>query len=153
MLLKRLREHKGYFTFNMMPIIDIVLLLIIFFMFVCRYIAAENFAIRVPDEATNAITDATETPGFVTVSVWFDEDEDLLYCAVGVEVMDITDGVDITAIVELINSNITDDVENAIVNLRMNQELVFSQYADVIKAISNSNATDLSIAAFEDVKD
>jgi biopolymer transport protein ExbD len=153
MLLKRIREQKAYFAFNMMPIIDIVLLLIIFFIFVCRYIAAENFVILVPDEATNAISDVTENPGLVTVSVWFDHDEDLLYCAVGTEIVDVTEGVDMTRVISLINGRIAEKGENAIVSLRMNKDLVFAQYSDIIKAISNSNATDISIAAFEDQKD
>jgi biopolymer transport protein ExbD len=152
MLLKRIREHKGYFTFNMMPIIDIVMLLIIFFMFVCRYIEAENFAILVPDEATNAITDEQD-PGFITVSVWLDDYEDLFYCAVGAEVIDITDGVDITSVMSLINGRIDEDNENTIVNLRMNRDIRFNRYSDIIKAISASNATDIAIAALDDSKD
>ncbi len=36
-------------TFNMTPIIDIVFLLIIFFLVVCQFIEAENFPVAVPD--------------------------------------------------------------------------------------------------------
>ncbi len=152
MKLTRVREHKSYLVFNMMPIIDIVLLLIIFFMFVCRYIAAENFAVRVPDEATNALNE-TESSDFVTVSVWFDDFEDRLYCAIGAESVDITEGADVMDLASKINTRAADVGEDAVVNLRMNEELVFQQYEDVIKAISISNAKDLSIAAFEKKKE
>ena len=51
MLLKKVIHFKSYLTFNMTPVIDIVFLLIIFFVFTFRYITAENFTIIVPDEA------------------------------------------------------------------------------------------------------
>ena len=41
------REESG--SFNMTPIIDIVFLLIIFFLVVCQFIEAENFPVAVPD--------------------------------------------------------------------------------------------------------
>ncbi len=153
MLLKRIREHKSYFTLNMMPIIDIVMLLIIFFVFVCRYIAAENFAIRVPDEATNALAETDETAKFITVSVWFDEFDIRYFCAVGAEVFDITGGVDITEITAAINASAVRAGDEAVVNIRMDKDMVFRQYSDIITAISNSTAEDLHIAAFDRIKD
>ncbi len=151
MLLKRVIHFKSYLTFNMMPIIDIVLLLIIFFMFVCRYIAAENFDISVPDEATYALTDETEMPNLITLSVWYDDYEEQLLCAVGSDIIDITDGIDTARLVELINQYCEKlETGSAVINLRMNKDMVFKDYSGIITAVSLSNVKELSIAAMEE---
>ena len=41
-------------SFDMTPIIDVVFLLIIFFMLVCQFIAAEQFQVEVPDQISSA---------------------------------------------------------------------------------------------------
>ena len=153
MILKRLISHKSYFVLNMMPIIDIVLLLIIFFVFVCRYIAAENFIIAVPDEATNALVEVIDNSNFITVSVWFDEFDRRYFCAVGADIVDITGSADITEITALINNSVDRIGENAVVNVRMDKSIMFRDYSSVIAAISNSRAEDLYIAAFDKQKD
>ena len=153
MILKRIISHKSYFALNMMPIIDIVLLLIIFFVFVCRYIAAENFIIAVPDEATNALVDVVDNSNFITVSVWFDEFDRRYFCAVGSDIVDINDATAANEITALINDSVDRIGEDAIVNVRMEKGIIFSDYSSVIAAISNSRAEDLYIAAFDKQKD
>ncbi|MHC5179864.1 MAG: ExbD/TolR family protein, partial [Planctomycetota bacterium] len=48
---KRLFETE---TFDMTPIIDVVFLLIIFFMLVAQFIAAEQYQVEVPDAIKSA---------------------------------------------------------------------------------------------------
>jgi biopolymer transport protein ExbD len=151
MLLKKLISFKGYLTFNITPVIDIVFLLIIFFIFAFRYITAENFAIIVPDEASNAIIDVQQRASFITLSVWYDDDNEQFFCAVGSDVVDVTDKFDTTAIVALINQYCEKlNTKKAVVNLRINRDMVFKNYSDVLNAVSLSNVTELSIAALED---
>jgi len=47
-------------TFNMTPIIDIVFLLIIFFLVVCQFIEAENF--RLPSPTAASLPKASRSP-------------------------------------------------------------------------------------------
>lgn len=149
MILKRLLQTKSYIAFNMMPIIDIILLLIIFFIFTVRYIAAENFTIEVPEDVPNALSDEDAGSNFITLSVWYDDFERMRFCAVGADVVDITEGINTGRLVELINSYAENIEGNAVVNLRMQKSMEFAQYSGIIQAISLSNATDISIAAFE----
>ena len=56
--LKSSLHFGGDAQFNMTPMIDIVFLLIIFFMLICQFIVQENYRLDVPDDCPNAqITD------------------------------------------------------------------------------------------------
>jgi len=55
--------------FNMTPIIDIVFLLIIFFLVVCQFIEAENFPVAVPDGCEFAQSDPEPGAQVTTVTV------------------------------------------------------------------------------------
>ncbi len=148
MLLKKVIHFKSYLSFSMTPVIDIVFLLIIFFVFTFRYIAAENFAITVPDEATHALTDIAQRTDSITLSVWYDDDLEQLLCAVGADIVDITDGVDTARVVGLINQYCQSlQTDSAVINLRMNKDMVFKDYSALINAVSLSDVKELSIAA------
>jgi len=56
-------------AFNMTPIIDIVFLLIIFFLVVCQFIEAENFPVAVPDDCEFAQSDSEPGAQVTTVTV------------------------------------------------------------------------------------
>ena len=56
-------------SFNMTPIIDIVFLLIIFFLVVCQFIEAENFPVTVPDDCEFAQSDSEPGGQVTTVTV------------------------------------------------------------------------------------
>ncbi len=55
--------------FNVTPMIDVVFLLIIFFMLICKYIGQENYRIDLPDNCRQAIVPARAERDAVTVSV------------------------------------------------------------------------------------
>lgn len=57
--------------FNLMPLIDVVLLLIVFFMLICQFISRENFRLTVPDQCANALTPEQVNRDNVTVSVFY----------------------------------------------------------------------------------
>ena len=69
---------------NLTPVIDVVFLLIIFFMLVCQFIVAENFEVTVPDDISTAAEANDGGQGITTVTVMFDQDEQIVY-AVGSE--------------------------------------------------------------------
>ncbi len=54
----------------MTPMIDVVFLLIIFFMLICQFIVQENYKLVVPDDCVNAIVTEQLDSGAITVSVF-----------------------------------------------------------------------------------
>ena len=59
-------------AFDMTPIIDVVFLLIIFFMLVCQFIVAENFQVEVPDQIATARENPAGQNLMTTVTVMAD---------------------------------------------------------------------------------
>ena len=57
------RRTKTAASFNMTPIIDIVFLLIIFFLVVCRFIEAENFPVVLLEAMSAGLAVITSTAG------------------------------------------------------------------------------------------
>ena len=69
--------------FNLTPIIDIVFLLIIFLVVVCRQIDAENFEISLPDKCQFAQAQADNSTGLITITVTRDSGGKYIIFAVG----------------------------------------------------------------------
>lgn len=68
----RWRSRHGWghdLQFNLTPMIDVVFLLIIFFMLACQFIAQENYQIVIPDDCPNAMIPEQRDAPLVTVSV------------------------------------------------------------------------------------
>ena len=78
---KRLFEAE---TFDMTPIIDVVFLLIIFFMLVAQFIVAEQYKVKVPGEIATAHTQDTEEDRPLTITVMPDQEQGAV-CVVGSE--------------------------------------------------------------------
>ena len=126
----------------MTPIIDVVFLLIIFFMLVCQFIVAENYDITVPDEITSAHDEKNEEK-LTTVTVMRDDDRQVTY-AVGSERFDSSVSSLADIIARKIDDRLTDD--NRTVSLRIDKDIDYrhSQYA--LAGISKSIATKIKMA-------
>lgn len=138
----RKQQQEG---FNMTPIIDVVFLLIIFFMLVCQFIVAENYDVTVPDEISSAHDErAEEKP--TTVTVMLEENGQVAY-AVGSERFDSnTKGLS-EAIAERIDAQLGElTAEKRTVSLRIDKDVDYrhSQYA--LAGISKSIATKIKMA-------
>jgi biopolymer transport protein ExbD len=59
------------FQFNMTPMIDVVFILITFFMLICRTIGQENYKMTIPDECATAELPEQNEEQVFTVSVFF----------------------------------------------------------------------------------
>ena len=68
---QRRRFGSSDLQFNMTAMIDVVLLLIIFFMLICQFITRENFMLNLPDNVTAALAPQRNNPTVVTVSVFY----------------------------------------------------------------------------------
>jgi biopolymer transport protein ExbD len=134
-------------SFNMTPIIDVVFLLIIFFMLVCQYIAAENFQVAVPDRITAAKPSQTETDQLTTVTVMFDEGGAVAY-AVGAEVLPALDGENTAlAVAAAIDKQLANlPRQKRVVSLRCDRNVTFKHAKYALAGISQSSATDIKWA-------
>ena len=136
---------------NLTPIIDIVFLLIIFFMIVCSFIAAENFDVTVPDKISTAQHVDLDGPKSTTVSVMIEEDGGIAY-AVGAKKMTATGGDDLSGeIAEAIDQQLESlDEDEKIVSLRIDKDVPYRCSQHALAAVSRSSATDIMLAVIKD---
>jgi len=136
-------------SFNMTPIIDIVFLLIIFFLVVFQFIDAENFPVNVPDSCDYALDDQRRSDALTTVTVlqW----QNQVDFAVGAKKVSTLDKSDIASkLANLINIQLENiPLAQRTVILRIDREICFSDAQYALAGISQSNATDIQLATFK----
>jgi biopolymer transport protein ExbD len=139
------KTHIG--PFNMTPIIDIVFLLIIFFMLVCQFIVAENFDLNVPDNITEAEPADAAQDKTTTVTVMFDQNGGIAY-AVGSQIISARPGSETTeAIASAIDSRMQNlPIDKRVVSLRSDKNIPFKNAKYALAAVSRSSATDIKWA-------
>lgn len=133
-------------SFDMTPIIDVVFLLIIFFMLVCQFIAAEKFRVEVPDAITSAEKDDVKEKGPLTITVMTEGDGAV--CAVGSETLAAVGGEDLARLIETsIDDSLTStETADNTVRLRCDKSVTFGQVKHILSGISNSSAETLDWA-------
>ena len=135
----------------MTPVIDVVFLLIIFFMLVCQFIVAENFEVTVPDDIESASVFDNSSKRITTVTVMLDETGAASY-AVGAENIDSEKTSDISgAIAKKIDTQLQlIPSQPKIVCLRIDRDIPYrdSQYA--LAGISRSTATEIKLAVVKE---
>ena len=138
-------------SFNMTPLIDIVFLLIIFFLVVCQFIEAENFAVAVPDGCVFATT-ASEpgAQGTTTITVMKTSAGKSAF-AVGSEKIPASEGSDLTEqIARLVDYGLRNlPSDRRIVTLRVDRDVCFAQAQYALAAIAQSSATDIQLAVLK----
>jgi len=137
--------------FNMTPIIDIVFLLIIFFLVVCQFIEAENFPVAVPDSCEFAESDAEHREQVTTVTVMKTTDGSADF-AVGAEKISASDSRDLTEqITHLVDTNLKNlPADHRVVTLRIDKDVYFVQAQYALAGVAASTATDIKLAALKD---
>lgn len=145
-------KNESSWSFNMTPIVDIVFLLIIFFMLVCQFIVAENFEVDIPQGTLNAQTVTTQNQKITTVSVLF-EGKDAISYAVGSEIISENNKELLEhKITQSINSQLSQiEDDKKVVCLRMDRDITFNKCKHVLIAISNSIATDVQFSVLNDL--
>ena len=131
----------------MTPIIDIVFLLIIFFMLVCQFIVAENFEVAVPDQIGSAQSADADAQKTTTVTVMYNPLGQVVY-AVGSEIITDKQG---QRVAEQIASAIDKQLStlgagNRVVSFRNDKEILFKYTKHALAGISQSSATDIKWA-------
>jgi biopolymer transport protein ExbD len=135
----------------MTPIIDIVFLLIIFFLVVCQFIEAENFPVAVPDECGFAESDLERRDRVTTVTVIRTTEERTDF-AVGAEKIAGASYADIVEkLTELIDVRLKDlPADDRIVILRIDKDVPFAQAQYALAGVAASSATDIQLAVLKD---
>ena len=137
-------------SFNMTAVIDIVFLLIIFFLVVSQFIETENLPVTVPDGCEFAQDDEDRLQT-ATLTVINKADDEITF-AVGSEEITPQDTASLPAMVEklaeLIDARLSDlPPHNRIVTLRIDKDLPFSQVQYALAAVAQSTATKIRLAA------
>ncbi len=138
-------------SFNMTPIIDIVFLLIIFFLVVCQFIEAENFPVTVPDGCEFAQSDSEPGGQVTTVTVMRTNTERIAF-AVGSEKITASSYADIVeGLARLIDIRLRNlPPERRVVTLRVDKDICFGEAQYALAAVAQSSATDIQLAALRD---
>jgi biopolymer transport protein ExbD len=143
------RNRAGVSSFNLTPVIDIVFLLIIFFVLACRFIEAENFPVTVPDGCQFARDETTPGEQVTTLTV-MNRPQSVAF-AVGAEEITPQDDADVAALVERLAQLI--DVRlgnlppgNRVVTLRIDKDTPFAQAQYALAAVAQSTATNVRLA-------
>jgi len=138
-------------SFNMTPIIDIVFLLIIFFLVVCQFIEAENFPVTVPDDCEFAQSDSEPGGQVTTVTVMRTNTERIAF-AVGSEKITASSYADIVeGLAQLIDIRLRNlPPERRVVTLRVDKGICFGEAQYALAAVAQSSATDIQLATLKD---
>ncbi len=146
-------------SFDLTPIIDIVFLIIIFFMLVFQFIAAQHFEIEVPDRIDTASAGSPSKNLPPTLTVMLDDSGATVY-AVGSEVVQAVrgekggQGYDRTlaaALTSRLNARLEElPVEKRTVTVRIDKTVPFAYCREALAAVSRSNAETIKLAVRKD---
>lgn len=134
----------------MTPIIDIVFLLIIFFLVVCQFIEAENFTVTVPDGCEFARSEPEFESQKTTVTVMKTAGDGIGF-AVDSEKISTFSYSDIAEkLAELIDNRLKDSPpEGRVVTLRIEKDVCFADAQYALAGIAASSATDIQLAVLK----
>jgi len=131
----------------MTPIIDIVFLLIIFFLVVCRFIEAENFPVNVPTGCDFA--EKNDAPGLqITTVTLLDKPDDMHGFAVGAQkIRGESFRRIIENLIEEINARISSlGTGEKIVTLRIDKGVEWRRAQYVLAAVAGSTAEKIRLS-------
>ncbi|MCI0499533.1 MAG: biopolymer transporter ExbD [Planctomycetales bacterium] len=134
-------------SFDMTPVIDVVFQLIIFFMLVSQFIAAEQFKVRVPDQIKTARQQEAVEKVPLTITV-LPAPEGKVRCAVGDEKLAPLQGKDLTRLIcSAVDESLTrHPASGNTVRLRCDKSIAFGQVKYILSGIAQSRAENLDWA-------
>ena len=143
------RLHKQY-IFNMAPVIDIVFLLIIFFLLVCRYIDTDAIKVRVPDSCDFSQIDLNEKQKFTTVTV-AKANQKIVYAVDSKIVASETDGAIVDKIAEAIDNKLLPKaIDKRQLVLRIDKNMKFQHIEKLLKGLGQSCASKVRLSVFQE---
>ena len=136
----------------MTPIIDVVFLLIIFFMLVAQFIVAEQYKVSVPDEIKAAQAPSeTQEKHSLTITVIPDENKGIV-CAIGGEKLASVEGKVMKALITSVINDYLSEHKSAdkTVRLRCDRAVPFGHVKYILSGISQSRAENLDWAVLSE---
>lgn len=144
--------------FNMTSMIDVVFLLIIFFMLACQYIVQENYKLIIPDDCAAAIVPENLDRNAITVSVFpkaagAGGNPEVLY-AVRAREYDPQQEVyrqEPQRLIEEMSRQIATEAkrkEDALIYLRADKDLSYGQVQKALLALSQAQIRKVQLAAY-----
>ncbi|MHC4759129.1 MAG: ExbD/TolR family protein [Planctomycetota bacterium] len=147
----RLHENPNQGSFNLTPVIDIVFLLILFFLVVCQFIEAENFPVKVPDACKFAQNNTEQKPRITTLTVVKTSEERCLFAVDSQQINSPSYNGLVNEITNLLNKKLTNmPADKRIVTLRIDKDVCFDEAQYALAGIAESTATDIKLAALKD---
>ncbi|MHC4623424.1 MAG: biopolymer transporter ExbD [Planctomycetota bacterium] len=137
---------------NVTPIVDIVFLLIIFFLVVCQFIEAENLPVSIPDGCKFAQREP-EPGGQVTTVTVMRTFEDEVGFAVGSERICEPRGGEglVSKLVRLIDARLKKvPPEERVITLRIDRDVCFAEAQYALAGVAASCAADIQLAVLKD---
>ncbi len=143
----------------MTPLIDVVFILIVFFMLICQFIVRENVPVEAPDDCENAITELQDSEP-VTVSVFIDPlrraagEKRPLY-AIRARQFDPDSqayATDSNIFIESLTDEITQLTRHKTkpaIHLRADKHLTFQDVRPALTALAQAGITQVHLAAYQ----
>ncbi|MFC1675764.1 ExbD/TolR family protein [Planctomycetota bacterium] len=137
-------------SFNMTPIIDIVFLLIIFFLVVSQFIEAENFEISLPGDCEFAQSDSADEASAATVTIMKISDQKIGFAVGAKRIHSSRPEVLIESLARSIDARLDKlALEDRVVTLRIDKDIYFSDAQYALAAVASSKATKIKMAALK----
>ncbi len=135
---------------NVIPFIDILFLLIVFFILAARFVAPEEFTVAIPQAIEHAQT--SPSPEGTTTVTLMRSPAGGIDCAIGSEKLPATDSGDLVA---RLSSAIDKRLEffppeKRIVALRIDKSIPYKDVQYVLAAVARSRATAVRLAALRE---
>ena len=142
-------EQNGSVTFNMTPFIDIIFLLILFFVMVFEFIDPDD-KVTVPDNCVFAKENEPEKSLLPVISV-FEMKEDEYFFAVDSKQLDGDGDLLVDQMGRLIDQRLEGvSADKRIVTLNIDKDVPFSRAKYALAAAAKSSAEKIRIAAFKE---
>jgi len=148
MALRITKQYRGTVqSLNVIPFIDILFQLLIFFALVYNVIETENFPVDVPDKCQFSRSE-TQTDGRITTVTVMKKSDGGVDFAVGSEKISATNRSDIVdRLARSINVYLKDlPPERRIVTLRIDRDVCFADAQYALAGVAASIATDVRLA-------
>lgn len=130
---------------NLTPIVDIIFLLIIFFMLSFGFIVSENFKVKIPDRADMATARQKESEKLSTLTIT-KQGEDIVF-AVGGESIIYDKNQDIQNIITNMLDRQLNSIKdnNKIVCLRIDRDITYKYSQIALAAVAQSQAVNIQL--------
>ena len=139
----------------MTPMIDVVFLLIVFFMLICQFISQDNERLSVPDNCGTVEEVQQKLENEIIVQVWYDSSSSSVVYTVGGEdiAIPVQHGDEVAGVVNKIGSCLKKESEgivDPIIRLRGDSSLTCDQVRPTIKAAASVGLSSIRFSAFKD---